>query len=222
MFTFSLHSDYYPESFPHNKYSRIVHQVQIDHLGYTFAYDDVKPNIYSPGAEVSGTISTEGVHVLRIIVGGPDSKDAQQASPSATSEEPTSDQTLSSTVQSSLAGYESSQGTGSSAAVADISSSSEATTYATRSDAQATSTMSSTSSSEATSLEPASQQPTTTQAPTIMTTLLTTTSAHPGDVPTAYSPLGGVTTGHGAVITIIETAIVIETDIVTKTTTVLQ
>jgi hypothetical protein len=150
MFTFSLHSDYYPESFPHNKYSRIVHQVQIDHLGYTFAYDDVKPNIYSPGTEVSGTISTEGVHVLRIIVGGPDSKDAQQASPSATSEEPTSDQTLSSTVQSSLAGYESSQGTGSSAAVADISSSSEATTYATRSDAQATSTISSTSSSEVT------------------------------------------------------------------------
>jgi hypothetical protein len=177
-----------------------VHQVQIDHLGYAFAYDDVTPNILSPGAGVSGTISTEGVRVLRITVGGPDSKDAQQAGPSETSEESSSDQASSSAVQSSLADYASSQGMGSSVAVAEISSSSEATTYATRSDAQATSTTSFTASSEAISPEPASQQPMTTQAPTTMTTLLTTTSAHPGDAPIAYSPLGGVTTGHGAVI----------------------
>ncbi|RYZ13747.1 MAG: hypothetical protein EOO70_08305, partial [Myxococcaceae bacterium] len=47
-------SKYYPGDAPHNKYARIVHEVQVDHMGYTFPYDDVKPDFNS---EVSGTIS---------------------------------------------------------------------------------------------------------------------------------------------------------------------
>jgi hypothetical protein len=62
-------SKYYPGDAPHNKYARIVHEVQVDHMGYTFPYDDVKPDFNS---EVSGTISGENPSALRIYVGGRD------------------------------------------------------------------------------------------------------------------------------------------------------
>ena len=69
-------SEYYPGDAPHNKYARIVHEVQVDHMGYTFPYDDVKPDFNS---EVSGTISGENPSVLRIYVGGRDVKDGQKS-----------------------------------------------------------------------------------------------------------------------------------------------
>lgn len=193
--------------------------MQIDHRGYTFAYDDVKPNMFSD-AEVSGTLSTEGVRVLRIIVGGPDSTDEQQAGPSYTPEVSNSDQASSAALQSSSVEYASTQSTESSTP-ADPSSDSDVSTYATRSpDALATSSTSATSASQATSAEPASLETLTTQAPSTMITLPSTTSAHPGDSPVAYSPLGGETKNHGPIVTVIETAVV--TTVVTKTTTVLQ
>lgn len=66
---------YYPLDYPHNKYARIVHEVSIDHNGYTFPYDDVKPNFLS---EVSGTISGDNPSALKIYVGGRDSGGSQQ------------------------------------------------------------------------------------------------------------------------------------------------
>ncbi|KAM0718233.1 hypothetical protein Q7P37_006565 [Cladosporium fusiforme] len=73
---------YYPLDFPHNKYARIVHEVQLDHNGYTFPYDDVKPNDWS---EVSGTISGDDPSALRIYVGGRDFGGSSQGSSSADS-----------------------------------------------------------------------------------------------------------------------------------------
>ena len=70
-------SKYYPGDAPHNKYARIVHEVQVDHMGYTFPYDDVKPDFNS---EVSGTISGENPSALRIYVGGRESGGGQQQS----------------------------------------------------------------------------------------------------------------------------------------------
>lgn len=195
--------------------------MQIDHHGYTFAYDDVKPNMSSPDAEVSGTLSTEGVRVLRIVVGGLDSNDGQQTQPSDYPEVSYGGQASSATAQSSSVEYTSTQSTESSTIAADPSSGSDASTYATRSpDALATSATSTTSASQATSAEPASLETLTTQAPSTMITLPSTTSAHPGDSPTAYSPLGGETKNHGNIVTVIETAVV--TTVVTKTTTVLE
>jgi hypothetical protein len=46
--------------------------VQVDHMGYTFPYDDVKPDFNS---EVSGTISGENPSALRIYVGGREAGD---------------------------------------------------------------------------------------------------------------------------------------------------
>jgi len=70
-------SKYYPGDTPHNKYARIVHEVQVDHMGYTFPYDDVKPDFNS---EVSGTISGENPSALRIYVGGRDLGGGPQSS----------------------------------------------------------------------------------------------------------------------------------------------
>lgn len=70
-------SKYYPGDVPHNKYARIVHEVQTDHMGYTFPYDDVKPNFNS---EVSGSISGDHPSALRIYVGGRDLGVGQQSS----------------------------------------------------------------------------------------------------------------------------------------------
>jgi hypothetical protein len=70
-------SKYYPGDTPHNKYARIVHEVQMDHMGYTFPYDDVKPDFNS---EVSGTISGENPSAFRIYVGGRDFGGSQQSS----------------------------------------------------------------------------------------------------------------------------------------------
>jgi hypothetical protein len=75
-------SKYYPGDAPHNKYARIVHEVQVDHTGYTFPYDDVKPDFNS---EVSGTISGKNPNVLRIHVGGRDLGSGPQSSASFSS-----------------------------------------------------------------------------------------------------------------------------------------
>jgi hypothetical protein len=75
-------SKYYPGDAPHNKYARIVHEVQVDHTGYTFPYDDVKPDFNS---EVSGTISGKNPSVLRIHVGGRDLGSGPQSSASFSS-----------------------------------------------------------------------------------------------------------------------------------------
>jgi hypothetical protein len=75
-------SKYYPGDAPHNKYARIVHEVQVDHTGYTFPYDDVKPDFNS---EVSGTISGKNPSKLRIFVGGRDLGSGPQSSASFSS-----------------------------------------------------------------------------------------------------------------------------------------
>lgn len=105
---------YYPLDYPHNKYSRIVHEVQSDHMGYTFPYDDVKPDFMS---EVSGLISGDDPSVLRIYVGGKDFSGQQgvgsdaasssaAVSPSTTA---SSSQTMSSSSSSEIASLQSPQ-----------------------------------------------------------------------------------------------------------------
>lgn len=199
-------SSYYPQEYPHNKYARIVHQVQADHHGYTFPYDDVKPRIMADADEVSGSMATEGVRVLRVIVGG-----TQQGSTAPASEPESS----SAAAQSYPAQDASAQNTDSSTATSDTSNEGDASTYATKSpDTPDTSTAS-------TSAAPAPLESLTTQVPTTLITLpsQTTPQAHPGESPIAYSSLAGETTKHVAVVTIIETAVV--TTYVTTTTTVL-
>lgn len=199
-------SSYYPQEYPHNKYARIVHQVQVDHHGYTFPYDDVKPSIMVDADEVSGSIATEGVRVLRVIVGGTQ----QEGTAPASEPESSSVAAQSYPVQDTSA-----QNTDSSTATSDTSNEGDASTYATKSpDTPDTSTAS-------TSAAPAPLESLTTQVPTTLITLpsQTTLQAHPGGSPIAYSSLAGETTKHVAVVTIIETAVV--TTYITTTTTVL-
>ena len=82
---------YYPGDTPHNKYARIVHEVQVDHMGYTFPYDDVKPDFNS---EVSGTISGDNPKVLRIYAGGRDTQGGQHSSASSASTSTMSTETV--------------------------------------------------------------------------------------------------------------------------------
>jgi hypothetical protein len=182
-----------------------VHQVQVDHHGYTFPYDDVKPSIMVDGDEVSGSIATEGVRVLRVIVGGTQQADSAPAS------EPESSSVA---IQSHSTPDTNSQDTESSTTTSDTPNGDDSSTYATKSpDASDTSTPSS-------SAVPASLESLATQVPTTLVTLPSTTSpAHPGDSPSAYSLLAGATTKSIPVVTIIETAVV--TTYVTTTTTLL-
>ena len=194
------HSSYYPQDYPHNKYARIVHQVQVDHHGYAFPYDDVKPRIMVDGDEVSGSIASEGVSILRVIVGGTEQADSAPASAPESS---------SAVAQSFSTGDASTQDPATTTTTSDTS------IYATKTpDAPDTSTAS-------TSAAPVSLESSTIPAPTTLITLAsqTTEPAHPGDSPTAYSPLAGATTKHIAVVTVIETAVV--TTYVTTTTTLL-
>lgn len=66
----SLKSDeYYPLDQTHNKYARIMHELQANHTGYAFPYDDVT----APGDEdVSGLLVGDEPSCLRIYVGGRD------------------------------------------------------------------------------------------------------------------------------------------------------
>jgi len=182
-----------------------VHQVQVDHHGYTFPYDDVKPSIMVDGDEVSGSIATEGVRVLRVIVGGTQQADSAPASKPESS---------SAAIQSYSTQDTNSQDTESSTTTSDTPNGDDSSTYATKSpDAPDTSTPSS-------SAVPASLESLATQVPTTLVTLPSTTSpAHPGDSPSAYSLLAGATTKSIPVVTIIETAVV--TTYVTTTTTLL-
>lgn len=51
-----VNKDQYYLSSPTNHYSRILHDVNVDHLGYAFPYDDVKPdNAVSQAGEVAST-----------------------------------------------------------------------------------------------------------------------------------------------------------------------
>jgi hypothetical protein len=103
-------SKYYPGDAPHNKYARIVHEVQVDHMGYTFPYDDVKPDFNS---EVSGTISGENPSALRIYIGGRDlgSRDlggGQQSSACSTCDSSSSFSTTASTMSTETTPFSSS------------------------------------------------------------------------------------------------------------------
>ena len=193
-----------------------MHQVQVDHHGYTFPFDDVKPTIMVTEDEVSGSVVTDNVRVLRVIAGGPDGAQQPEPVPTAAAQLESSNGTP--TTSAAPQGYSaqdtSAENTESSTTTSDQLSGGDASTYATKSpDAPATPTASN-------SAVPASMESLTTQAPTTMITLpsQTTAPAHPGDSPVAYSPLAGATTTNVANVTIIET--VIETTTAVTTTTV--
>lgn len=59
-------SNYYTTS-PTNRYSQMVHKVELDGHGYAFPYDDVNP---SGVADASGTLSTPNAGSLTITIGG--------------------------------------------------------------------------------------------------------------------------------------------------------
>ncbi|KAI4127129.1 MAG: hypothetical protein LQ338_003371 [Usnochroma carphineum] len=58
---------YYYQSSPTNHYSRIVHAVNNDHLGYAFPYDDVTP---SGGQDQSGKVASGSIRSFTVTVGG--------------------------------------------------------------------------------------------------------------------------------------------------------
>ncbi|KAK5126922.1 hypothetical protein LTR85_008280 [Meristemomyces frigidus] len=62
-------SGYYTTS-PNNWYSAIVHENELDHRGYAFAYDDVGPN---GGQDQAGAVSDGNPTKLTVTVGGPSS-----------------------------------------------------------------------------------------------------------------------------------------------------
>ncbi|KAI4288917.1 MAG: hypothetical protein L6R35_001810 [Caloplaca aegaea] len=72
MLTSNLHpgpspADYYRGPGPTNHYSRIVHAVNEDRLGYTFPYDDVTP---SGGQDQSGKVADRSPQSFTVTVGG--------------------------------------------------------------------------------------------------------------------------------------------------------
>ncbi|KAL8933190.1 MAG: hypothetical protein Q9216_006479 [Gyalolechia sp. 2 TL-2023] len=63
----SSSAKYYPEGVPTNHYSRILHAVNDDHLGYAFPYDDVTP---SNGQDQSGKVASGSVKSFTVTVAG--------------------------------------------------------------------------------------------------------------------------------------------------------
>ncbi|KAI9770883.1 MAG: hypothetical protein M1839_003003 [Geoglossum umbratile] len=59
--------EYYTKESITNHYSRIVHQVSVDHRGYAFPYDDVAP---SGGKDQSGSVWDPNPTLLTVTVGG--------------------------------------------------------------------------------------------------------------------------------------------------------
>lgn len=64
----------YYQSSPTNHYSRIVHAVNKDRLGYTFPYDDVTP---SNGQDQSGKVADPSPQSFTVTVGGGPQKDGK-------------------------------------------------------------------------------------------------------------------------------------------------
>ncbi|KAL9599147.1 MAG: hypothetical protein Q9219_004013 [cf. Caloplaca sp. 3 TL-2023] len=60
-------ADYYPGGVPTNHYSRILHAVNEDHLGYAFPYDDVTP---ANGQDQSGKVASGSPQSFTVAVGG--------------------------------------------------------------------------------------------------------------------------------------------------------
>ncbi|KAK5633561.1 hypothetical protein RRF57_009275 [Xylaria bambusicola] len=58
-------SSYYTVS-PTSHYARLVHQYEVNGLGYAFSYDDVNP----AGENAAGTVSGNNPTVLKVTVGG--------------------------------------------------------------------------------------------------------------------------------------------------------
>ncbi|GAW19380.1 hypothetical protein ANO14919_088660 [Xylariales sp. No.14919] len=58
-------SSYYTVS-PTNHYSRVVHQYEVNGIGYAFSYDDVNPD----GENASGTVAGANPTLLKVTVGG--------------------------------------------------------------------------------------------------------------------------------------------------------
>lgn len=50
-----------------NWYSKIAHEVQIDHRGYAFSYDDVT---IDPKHDAAGVVTGTNPELLTIVVGG--------------------------------------------------------------------------------------------------------------------------------------------------------
>ena len=72
MLTSNLHpdvspADFYPNGVPTNHYSRILHSVNEDRLGYAFPYDDVTP---SNGQDQSGKVASGSPQSFTVTVGG--------------------------------------------------------------------------------------------------------------------------------------------------------
>lgn len=58
---------FYPKGVPTNHYSKILHAVNKDHLGYAFPYDDVTP---SNGQDQSGKVASGSVKNFTVTIGG--------------------------------------------------------------------------------------------------------------------------------------------------------
>ncbi|RWA06910.1 hypothetical protein EKO27_g8203 [Xylaria grammica] len=58
-------ASYYTVS-PTSHYSRVVHQYEVNGIGYAFSYDDVNPD----GENASGTVAGDNPTLLKVTVGG--------------------------------------------------------------------------------------------------------------------------------------------------------
>ena len=61
-----LSSDAYYTNNPTSHYSRLVHENEVDGLGYSFSYDDVNPD----GENAAGVVSGPDPKVLEVVIGG--------------------------------------------------------------------------------------------------------------------------------------------------------
>ncbi|EPS30563.1 putative beta-1,3-glucanase [Penicillium oxalicum 114-2] len=76
-------ADYYQDPVT-NHYSRICHEVSIDHRGYAFPYDDVAP---SNGQDQSGSVFDSNPKLLTVTLGAPGAGSSNATSQSAPKEE---------------------------------------------------------------------------------------------------------------------------------------
>lgn len=208
---YQILSKYYQEGTRHNKYAKVLHQVQVHNLGYAFPYDDVKPD-FRAESEVSGTITAENPSVFRIFVGGSGQADAQhQHEPEGPSDDMASKSAVSS-VPTDVAAEQPSEG--STAAFSDVSTDMVPSPGSPK-DSTPT---------QPSSAEPLSSYPRTLEVSATRKALSLPQAVHTHDDSTliAYSPPADQTTQEVVVVNVKTVEVTTTTTVFSSTTTVLQ
>lgn len=208
---YQILSKYYSEGPRHNKYAKVLHQVQVHNFGYVFPYDDVKPDL-KPESEVSGTITAENPSVFRIFVGGSGQAGAQQQHEPEVPSDDTASKSTAPRTSPNIASEQSSEG--STAAFSDTATDM---------------VPSSGSSKDSTPTQPSSAEPLPSYAPALELSatrkalpLPEAVHTHVDSTPIAYSPPVGQTTQEVVVVNVKTIEVTTTTTVFSTTTTVLQ